>query len=151
MWLGDVSDCDNGAGGSFACDSSMSNEQIAEAACLSVYSDCAPGSCGWFFYYHTTDSDVWSCDCNVPVGQYEFIYENGGYDQVGQDYGGQTTDVSGNNLFVRMKNSEGCNEDSWMLALADLGAEAESSGSEPEPSSGDESCKACDQFDLIVF
>jgi hypothetical protein len=82
-------------------------------------------SCGYFYYWHTTDTDqAWSCDCNVPVGQYEFIYENTGYTQVGQDYGGQSTDVTGNDLFVRVKNSEGCNSDSWALALATLGDEA---------------------------
>ena len=115
-------DCDNGAGGMFGCDSSMANIDIAEAACLSVYESCDTSSCGYFYYWHTTDTNqAWSCDCNVPVGQYEFIYDNGGYTQVGQDYGGMTTDVTGNKLFVRMKYSEGCNSESWTLALANLG------------------------------
>jgi hypothetical protein len=121
-----VGACDNGAGGYFDCDNTMSNTQIAQAACLSVYDSCDTSSCGYFYYWHTTDTDqAWSCDCNVPVGQYEFIYQNEGYSQVGQDYGGQTTDVSYNDLFVRVKNSAGCNGDSWALALADLGAGAE--------------------------
>ena len=68
----------------------------------------------------------------LPVGQYEFIYDNGGYTQVGQDsdYGGQSTDVTDNDLFVCVKNSEGCNSQCSCqktlkaLVLADLGAEA---------------------------
>jgi hypothetical protein len=120
--------CDNGAGGVFECDAGMSNQEIAEAACLSVYEGCAASSCGYFYYYHTTDSDVWSCNCNIPVGQYEFIYDNTGYTQVGQDYGGQSTDVSGNSLFVRQKYSEGCNSDSWILVLEDLGNDADGCG-----------------------
>jgi hypothetical protein len=115
----DLGYCYNGVSGQFQCDSAMSNSDIAQSACLSVYDSCSQGSCGYFYYWY--DSNTYSCNCDVPYGQYEFIYTNAGYSQVGQDYGGQSTDVSGNDLFVRMKNSEGCNGDSWALAYANLG------------------------------
>ena len=99
----------------------MDNEAIAKAACESVYGDCSPGECGDFDYYY--QSGGLNCDCNTPVGQYEFVYLNEGYSHVGQDYWTTSTtfDVSDNDQFVRMKVSEGCNSESWMLALADLG------------------------------
>ena len=97
----------------------MSNQQLAEAACKSVYGTCKTGSCGSFNYYYSSTSV--SCNCNKPTGQYEFIYSNSGYTMVGNDYGGASTSVAGNGLFVRRKASEGCNSNSWSLALSNIG------------------------------
>ena len=99
----------------------MSDQQIALAACQSVYTSCSTGSCGSFRYYYS--SNHYSCDCSKGIGQKEFIYENNGGARVGEDYGGAGTSVSGNGLFVRVKASSGCNSNSWNLALADLGVD----------------------------
>ncbi len=111
----------NGAGGYFNYAPGATNQQIALAACESVYGvgNCNTGSCGNFTYYKATAH--LSCDCNKPVGQYEFIYSNTGYTQVGQDYGGNTTNVSGNSLFTRVKTAAGCTSNSWTLAQPALG------------------------------
>ena len=95
--------------------------EIAQAACESVYTSCDVGSCGYFDYYH--GSEYGSCECYIPSGTYEFIYDNNGHDQVGQDYGGQSMDIFGSNLFVRQKTSDNCDFGSWTLVLADLGAD----------------------------
>ena len=97
----------------------MSNQQLAEAACESVYGTCVTGSCGSFYYYYSSASV--SCTCSKPTGQYEFVYANSGYITVGQDYGGDYTSVDGNTLFVRRKASEGCNSNSWSLSLSNIG------------------------------
>ena len=97
----------------------MSIQQTAEAACKSVYGSCATGTCGSFSYYYSSSAK--HCSCSVAVGQYEFVYLNSGYTKVGGNYGGADTSVAGNNLFVRKKASTGCNGNSWMLALSDLG------------------------------
>jgi hypothetical protein len=111
----------NGAGGYFNYAPGATNQQIALAACESVYGvgNCNTGSCGNFTYYKATAH--LSCDCNKPIGQYEFIYSNTGYTQVGQDYGGNTTNVSGNSLFTRVKTAAGCTSNSWTLAQPALG------------------------------
>jgi hypothetical protein len=125
-WEPQTGYCANGAGGGFECDADMANEEVAIAACESVYDSCSAGQCGYFYYYY--DSSSYQCNCDTPVGQYEFIYYNAGYTQVGQDYGGQTTSVEGDSLFVRVKSSNTCNSDSWTLALATLGDDAQEPG-----------------------
>ena len=97
----------------------MNHQQIAEAACKSVYGSCSTGTCGSFYYYRYSSSK--SCSCNKAVGQYEFIYRNDGYTEVGGGYGGASTSIAGNSLFVRRKASSGCNSNSWNLALSKLG------------------------------
>lgn len=107
----------NGAGGTFNSIENAENEVIAQAACESVYGEgsCSSRSCGSFHYYSA--SHHLNCNCNKAVGQYEFIYRNDGYTIVGEDYGGGDTDVNGNNLFVRIKSSDGCNGNSWALVF----------------------------------
>ena len=111
----------NGAGGTFNYSSGASNSQIAQAACESVYGvgQCNTGGCGAFTYWKAT-AHV-SCDCNQAPGEYEFIYSNTGYNGVGDDYGGASTSVAGQQLFTRVKASSGCNSNSWNLAQANLG------------------------------
>ncbi|KAK3234778.1 hypothetical protein CYMTET_54975 [Cymbomonas tetramitiformis] len=110
----------NGAGGCFdSATAARSDEAIALAACRSVYSACHRGQCGQFYYYHGASQR--NCDCGTAIGAYEFIYQNTGYTQVGQDYGGAYTSVAGDSLFVRVKASAGCNSNSWSLALKRLG------------------------------
>ncbi|MDD4931007.1 MAG: fibronectin type III domain-containing protein, partial [Candidatus Colwellbacteria bacterium] len=113
-----VSMLDSGAGTGYTC-SSCTNAQHALAACQSKYGTCASGSCGSFTYYYR--SGALSCDCNKPVGEYEWIYNNTGYTTVGSDYGGQSTSVSGDSLFTRMKSSSTCDSNSWTLTLLNLG------------------------------
>ena len=110
----------NGAGSTFQCSYGSDNSNIARAACDSVYGagTCTTGSCGSFFYWYY--SGHVSCDCNKPVGAYEFIYENTGYTTVGADYGGGNADVTNNQLFVRVTQSGACDTNSWGLALANL-------------------------------
>jgi hypothetical protein len=111
----------NGAGGTFTYNPGDTPQTIALKACESHYGvgACITGSCGYFSYYYSSSS--LSCNCDKPIGQYEWIYSNTGYTQVGQDYGGATTDVTGNGLFVRVKSSATCNSSSWTLALEHLG------------------------------
>ncbi|HQL71019.1 MAG TPA: hypothetical protein PLA77_09320, partial [Bacteroidales bacterium] len=113
----------NGAGGLFNYPPGATNQQIALAACESVYGagNCSIGSCGSFTYYY--QSGALSCDCAKPVGSYEFIYSNTGYTYVGEDYGGNRLDnVSGNQLFTRVKTYNTCSSGpSWTLAEPALG------------------------------
>ena len=112
--------CSNGAGGTFRCSSTMSNEQIAEAACKSLYGSCTAGNCGKFYYYYSSSSA--SCDIiSKESGAFEFIYSNTGYTTVGQDYGSGSESVSGNSLFVRRYHGSNSNP-RWTLALANLGS-----------------------------
>ena len=110
--------CSNGAGGTFRCSSTMSNEQIAEAACKSLYGSCTAGNCGKFYYYYSSSSA--SCNNREESGAFEFIYSNTGYTTVGQDYGSGSESVSGNSLFVRRYHGSSSNP-RWTLALANLG------------------------------
>ena len=98
----------------------MTNQQIAEAACISVYGSCNTGTCGLLSYYYSSSST--SCYCSKAVGQYEFIYDNSGYTVVGEDYGGTSTSIAGNTLFVRRRVSSACSN-SWELTHSDLGAD----------------------------
>lgn len=113
-----------GAGGTFTYSAGATNQQIALAACEAVNGSgsCSTGQCGYFYYYYkTTDG---SCTCPKANGTYEFIYNNTGYTNVGDDYG-QTNavSVSGNSKFVRKKNSINCNvADIWLLVNNNLGA-----------------------------
>jgi hypothetical protein len=113
----------NGAGGYFNYAPGASNQQIALAACESVYGvgNCSIGSCGLFTYYY--QAGALHCDCSKPVGAYEFIYSNSGYTYVGDDYGGTRLDVvSGNQLFTRVKTFNTCSTGpSWTLAEPALG------------------------------
>ena len=109
--------CSNGAGGTFRCSSTMSNEQIAEAACKSLYGSCTAGNCGKFHYYYSSSSA--SCSNREESGDFEFIYSNTGYTTVGQDYGSGSESVSGNSLFVRRYHGSNSNP-RWTLALANL-------------------------------
>ena len=100
----------------------MSDEEIAKAACESVYSSCSTGQCGMlskFKYYYESSGE--SCDCDKAVGKYEFIYANTGYTTVGQDYGSSNQNVTGNTLFVRKKTVSGCGANRWNLVLENLG------------------------------
>ena len=113
--------CKNGAGGYFDCSKLVSDEEIAKAACESVYSTCSTGKCGKFKYYYES-SDA-TCSCTKAVGKYEFIYANTGYTTVGMDYSGGSSDqsVTGNTLFVRKKTASGCGSNRWNLVLETLG------------------------------
>ena len=100
----------------------MSDQQMAEAACKSLYGSCTTRDCGYFDYYYS--SSAISCNCNTPYGQYEFIYKNrdeNSYPYVGSDYSGSTESISGKTPFVRRKTSSTCNGTPWTLALANLG------------------------------
>ena len=98
----------------------MSDQQLAESACKSVYGSCSTGTCGQFSYYYSSSAK--SCNCAKAIGQYEFIYANTGASTVGQDYSGaSSTNVLGNTLFVRKKDSSLCNSNSWTLVQSDLG------------------------------
>ncbi len=110
----------NGAGGTFNGGGLTTNSQYAQKACESFYGtgNCTTGSCGSFSYWYQNGSS--SCNCSKPVASYEWIYSNSGYSQVGADYGGQATSVAGDNLFVRQKGSNGCDSNSWLLALLAL-------------------------------
>ena len=110
--------CSNGAGGTFRCSSTMSNEQIAEAACKSLYESCTAGNCGKFYYYYSSSSV--NCHSREESGAFEFIYSNTGLTTVGQDYGSGSESVSGNSLFVRRYHGSSSNP-RWTLALANLG------------------------------
>ncbi|NBV14488.1 MAG: hypothetical protein EBS07_10535, partial [Sphingobacteriia bacterium] len=118
----------NGAGGTFTYSCGATNQQIALAACESAYGvgNCLVGTCGSFSYYYRTGH--LSCNCSKAIGQYEWIFSNTGYTQVGQDYGGQTTNVAGNSLFVRVKGSNTCDVNSWTLALGNLAGSGCSGG-----------------------
>ena len=109
----------NGAGGtySYAGADAYGN---ARAACESVYGTnaCTTAQCGNFFYWYQSGDS--SCDCSKAIGKYEFVYQNYGYTQVGQDYGGAATAVD-SRPFVRRKSADGCNASSWELTLNDLG------------------------------
>jgi len=112
--------CNNGAGGKFSCRSGMSDEEIAEEACRSVYSACKRGSCGHFYYYYHPSH--LACNCKKKIGTYEFIYKNAGYKNVAGGYGGgQGASVAGNNLFVRKRTGKCLFGTPWTLALANLG------------------------------
>ncbi len=113
-----------GAGGTFTYASGATNQQIALAACEAVngIGNCSTGACGYFsYYYKTTDG---SCTCAKPIGTYEFIYNNTGYANVGDDYGSTNpVSVSGNSKFVRKKNKAQCStSDVWLLVNNNLGA-----------------------------
>ena len=113
-----------GAGGTFTYSAGATNAQIALAACEAVngVGNCRTGSCGSLsYYYKSTDL---ACDCRKAVGTYEFIYNNTGYTNVGQDYAmSNTVSVSGNSMFVRKKNVAQCYvADVWLLVNSNLGA-----------------------------
>jgi prepilin-type N-terminal cleavage/methylation domain-containing protein len=110
----------NGAGGTFNATGLSANSAYALKACESVYGvgACSSGSCGHFTYYYRTSQG--HCNCSKAAGTYEWIYNNTGYIQVGQDYGGDATNVSGDKMFVRLKNNASCNSTTWSLALKDF-------------------------------
>ncbi|KAK3282892.1 hypothetical protein CYMTET_9395 [Cymbomonas tetramitiformis] len=112
----------SGAGVCFDNSGLSSNAEIALAACQAKYGSCSSGGCGRFSYYYRAGG--LQCNCNKPIGEYEFIYSNTGYTTVGNDYGGSSTSVRGNTLFTRVKTSRGCNSNSWGLALGDLGTDS---------------------------
>jgi hypothetical protein len=112
----------NGAGSAFECLYGQDgNSGIARAACESVYGagQCAEGDCGAFYYWYFAGHP--SCDCYKPVGAYEFVYLNTGYTKVGEDYGqvggAYVGGGGGSGLFVRVKSSGDCDDNSWTLAL----------------------------------
>jgi len=113
--------CTNGAGGTFSYNIDDPSSEIARKACESKYGagNCAAGSCAFFDYWYRTAGG--SCYCVKPVDEYEWIYNNRGFTGVGQDYGGQPTDVTGDSLFVRRKNTAVCDANSWVLTLKYLG------------------------------
>ena len=101
------------------CSSSSTMQTRAMQACQAVYGTCYAGGCGSFSYYYGAGHA--NCDCNKAVGQYEFVYSNTGYQWVGQAYGNNNGDVSGDGSFVQMKASAGCGSTSWSLTLKDFG------------------------------
>ncbi len=106
----------NGAGGTFDATGLTTNSQYAKKACESVYGvgACTSLACGDFSYWEKSPNT--SCSCSTPMGRYQFIYNSpNGATQVGEYYGGQSTSVAGDNLFVRQKGSSGCNANSWIL------------------------------------
>jgi len=115
----------------FTCDpSSESTETMAYNACIAAYGSCYSGSCGNFYYYYNS-ADL-HCDCTTSIGQYQWIYYNYGYTQVGEDYGGAATSVAGDSSFVRVKASDSCDSNSWILTNINFGESLGSdSGSTP--------------------
>ena len=112
---------DNGAGGTFSYNEGDSPQTIALKACESVYgvSNCVIGACGSFTYYYR--SGHLNCNCGKTAGQYEFVYANVGYTDVGQDYGGTNAPVSFV-PFVRTKGPNGCSvPNTWLLSNDRLG------------------------------
>ena len=105
----------NGAGGTFDATGLGNNSQYALKACESVYGvgQCSSANCGNFTYWYKTSQG--SCNCSKAIGSYEFIYNNTGYTQVGQDYAGGSADVTNDKLFVRIKGSAGCYSTAWIL------------------------------------
>jgi len=112
--------CSNGAGGTFRCLSNMSNRQIAESACKSLYGSCSAGTCGGFDYYYSPSTG--NCGRKAS-GAFEFIYSNTGMHVVGQDYGGAGQSVYGNSLFVRKYHGSNSStpDIGWTLELDFLG------------------------------
>ncbi len=111
----------NGAGGTFSYNEGDSPQTIALKACESVYGagNCVVGACGQFTYYYRTGHPT--CNCSKAEGQYEFVYANSGYTNVGQDYGGDNVAVSFV-PFVRVKGNVGCTvPNTWFLANDRLG------------------------------
>jgi hypothetical protein len=111
----------NGAGGTFSYNEGDSPQTIALKACESVYgvSNCVVGACGSFTYYYR--SGHITCNCSKTEGQFEFVYSNVGYSDVGQDYGGTNAPV---NFvpFTRVKGPNGCSvPNTWLLANDRLG------------------------------
>jgi hypothetical protein len=113
-----------GAGGTFSYAAGATNQQIALAACEAVNGTgtCSTGACGSFSYYYKTSDGT--CTCSKPIGTYEFIYNNTGYANVGDDYAqSNAVSVSGNSKFVRKKNKSACSvADVWLLVNNNLGA-----------------------------
>lgn len=132
FWLTAAGHCSNGVGGQFVCYYGMSDQEVARLACESVYGSCSTGSCGSFYYYYGQNHI--SCDCEKPFGQYEFIYKNTGYKNVGSDYSGTVDSVEGNGLFVRGKSLGSCGSTSWRLILSDLGADRPENSENPTAS-----------------
>ena len=113
----------NGAGGTFTYTSGATNQQMMLAACESWAgaSNCTTGSCGSFYYYYKSVDGA--CNCAKIIGSYEFIYNNTGYTNVGDDYGqSNAVSVVGKTPFVRKKNVAQCGVlDIWLLTLGNLG------------------------------
>ncbi|HOZ52887.1 MAG TPA: HYR domain-containing protein, partial [Chitinophagaceae bacterium] len=110
----------NGAGGTFSYNEGDNNQTIALKACESLYGtgNCVIGACGSFSYYYY--SGHISCNCAKLPGQYEFVYANTGYTDVGQDYGGVNTVVT-SVPFTRVKGENGCSvPNTWLLAKNNL-------------------------------
>jgi len=112
--------CNNGAGGTFFDQAGFTPKQIAKAACESHMKaknnghTCKMSTCGHFHYYY--DGTKMSCNHNVKDNKYEWIFENKGYTQVGEDYGQGAASVSGINSFVRYRGGS-----MWHLKLKHLG------------------------------
>jgi phosphatidylethanolamine-binding protein (PEBP) family uncharacterized protein len=117
-----------GDGGYFTYPEGASNQEIAKAAAESLWGvgNALVGTCGSFTYYYRNGST--SCDCNKAIGELEFIYNNSGYSQIGQDYGGGVTNApiisansrTGQGPYVRRKAGNGCSTFSWTMAQPDL-------------------------------
>ncbi|HEX2901032.1 MAG TPA: hypothetical protein VHS96_15040, partial [Bacteroidia bacterium] len=111
----------NGAGGTFSYNEGDSPQTVALKACESVYGvgNCVVGACGSFTYYYRSGHP--NCNCAKAPGQFEFVYYNSGYTDVGQDYGGTNAPV---NFvpFVRVKGSPSCSvPNTWLVANDRLG------------------------------
>ncbi len=111
----------NGAGGTFSYNEGDSPQTIALKACESVYGtgNCVVGACGSFSYYYRSGHP--NCNCSKAAGQYEFVYANSGYTDVGQDYGGTNAPVT-YVPFVRVKGPNGCSvPNTWLVSNDRLG------------------------------
>jgi hypothetical protein len=111
----------NGAGGTFTYIEGDSPQTIALKACESVYGtgNCVVGACGSFTYYYRSGHAT--CNCSKAEGQYEFVYANSGYTNVGEDYGGANAPVT-YVPFVRVKGPNGCTvPNTWLLSNDRLG------------------------------
>jgi len=126
--------CPNGAGGYFSCMPGMTNQDIALAACRSVYGGmCRMRYCGQFVYYSNINHLTCRCWGSIYHNGYEFIFQNHGHAYVGQDIysvGSSSENVAGNNLFVRQRLGD-CSIYPYRIALANFDDFTIGHGSKP--------------------
>lgn len=76
---------------------------------------CNQGRCGWFRYWKPK-SELLSCNCGKPIGSKEYVYEIGRYTKIGQDYGGNTDDITNKSLpYIRTKKTNWCGANAWSM------------------------------------
>lgn len=78
--------------------------------------NCNQGRCGWFRYWKPK-SELLSCNCGVPIGSKEYVYEIGRYTKIGQDYGGNIDDIANKSLpYIRTKKTNWCGANAWSMS-----------------------------------